>query len=66
MNGKKLERPLYLDMAFGEAMARYAQTRPGEVEPPAGRKRKVDPEPEIDPPEEEGVSATDPAADGRA
>jgi hypothetical protein len=40
MNGKKLERPLHLDMAFGEAMARYAQTKPEEVEPPAGKKRK--------------------------
>ncbi len=41
MNGKKLERPLYLDMPFGEAMARYAQTKPEEVEPPPGKKRKA-------------------------
>ncbi len=29
---KKLERPLYLDMPFGEALARFAQTKPAEVE----------------------------------
>ncbi len=40
MNGKKLERPLYLDMPFGEALARYAQTKPEEVEPAPTRKRK--------------------------
>ena len=40
MNEKKLERPLYLDMPFGEALARYAQTKPEEVEPPPGKKRK--------------------------
>lgn len=38
--GKKLERPLYLDMPFGEALARYAQTKPEEVEPAPGQKRK--------------------------
>lgn len=37
----KPERPLYLDMEFGEAMARYFQTKPEEVEPPPGRKRKT-------------------------
>jgi len=37
---KKLERPLHLDMPFGEALARYAQTKPEEVEPPPGQKRK--------------------------
>jgi hypothetical protein len=37
----KPERPLYLDMDFGEALARYAQTKPEEVEPPPGKKRKV-------------------------
>lgn len=41
MNDKKLERPLFLDMPFGEALARYAQTKPEEVEPPEGRKRKA-------------------------
>ena len=41
MNGKKLERPLFLDMPFGEALARYAQTKPEEVEPPRERKRKA-------------------------
>ena len=40
MNGKKLERPLYLNMPFGEALARYAQTKPDEVEPAPGQKRK--------------------------
>jgi hypothetical protein len=38
--GKKLERPLFLDMSFGEALARYARTKPDEVEPPPGKKRK--------------------------
>lgn len=52
MNGKKLERPLYLDMAFGEALARYAQTKPEEVDPPRGRKRKgAKPEPGAPEPE---------------
>jgi hypothetical protein len=37
---KKLEPPLYLDMPFGEALGRYAQTKPEEVEPPPGKKRK--------------------------
>jgi hypothetical protein len=40
MNDKKLERPLYLDLPFAEALARYAQTKPEEVEPANGRKRK--------------------------
>jgi len=40
VTGKKLERPLYLDMPFGEALARYAQTNPEEVKPPPTRKRK--------------------------
>ena len=37
----KPERPLYLDMDFGQAMARYIQTKPEEVEPPPGHERKV-------------------------
>lgn len=40
MNDKKLERPLYLDMDFGEALTRYAQTDPDEVEPAPGQKKK--------------------------
>jgi len=38
---RKLEPPLHLDMEFEEALTRYAQTDPAEVEPPAGKKRKV-------------------------
>ena len=38
---KKPERPLFLDMDFGEALARYAQTKPEEVPPAPGQKRKV-------------------------
>lgn len=41
MNGKKLERPLFLDMPFGEALARYAQTKPEEAEPPPGASKKT-------------------------
>lgn len=37
----KPERPLFLDMALGEALARYAQTKPEEVEPPPGKSRKA-------------------------
>ena len=37
---KKPDRPLHLDMDFGEALARFAQTKPEEVEPPKGRRRK--------------------------
>jgi hypothetical protein len=40
MNSKKLERPLFLDMAFREALERYAQTKPEEVQPPPGKRRK--------------------------
>jgi thymidylate kinase len=35
------EQTLYLDMDFGEAMARFAQTKASEVEPP---KRRVGPQ----------------------
>jgi hypothetical protein len=38
---KKPERPLFLDMGFGEALGRYAKTKPEEVEPPPGRVKKV-------------------------
>ena len=41
MTGKKTEPPLFIDMPFGEALARYAQTKPEEVRPPPGRKRKT-------------------------
>lgn len=41
MTDKKLERALYLDMPFGEALARYAQTKPEEVEPAPGQRRKA-------------------------
>ena len=37
---KKLERPLYLDMPFGEALERFARTDPAEVKPAPGQKRK--------------------------
>lgn len=37
---KKLERPLFIDLDFGEALRRFAQTKPEEVEPPPGQKRK--------------------------
>lgn len=37
----KPERPLYLDMDFGEALARYAQTKPEEVTPAPGQKKKA-------------------------
>jgi hypothetical protein len=40
MNGKKLERPLFLEMPFGEALARYAQTKPEEVDPRPGHRKK--------------------------
>jgi hypothetical protein len=40
MNGKKLERPLYLELSFEEALERLIQTRPEEVEPPQGRRKR--------------------------
>lgn len=49
---KKLERPLFIDMDFSEALRRYAQTKPEEVEPPPGQKKKaVRPEPKPKPDE---------------
>ena len=40
MKGRKLEPPLYLDLPPDEALARFIQTKPEEVAPPSGRKRK--------------------------
>lgn len=40
MNGPKLERPLHLDMDFGEALRRYVQTKPDEVQPAPGQRQK--------------------------
>lgn len=37
----KPEAPLALDIDFGEALARFAQTKPEEVEPAPGQKRKT-------------------------
>lgn len=37
---KKPERPLRLDMDFGEALTRYARTKPEQVAAPPGRKAK--------------------------
>ena len=37
---RKTDPPLHLEMGFDEALARFAQTKPEEVEPPPGRKRK--------------------------
>lgn len=46
----KPERPLYLDLDFGEALARYAQTKPEEVTPAPGQKKKpARPEPKPKP-----------------
>ena len=41
MTSKKTEPALFLDMDFGEALARYAQTKPEEVTPPRGAKKKA-------------------------
>lgn len=37
----KPERPLYLAMDFGEALARFAQTKPDEVTPAPGQSKKA-------------------------
>lgn len=37
----KPERPLALDISFDEALARFAQTKPEEVEPAPGQKKKA-------------------------
>ena len=41
MNGKKLERPLYIAMNTDEALARFIKTKPEEVEPAPGQRRKA-------------------------
>ena len=38
---RKTEPPLHLDMEFGEALERFARTKPEEVEPPKGKAPKV-------------------------
>lgn len=40
MKAKKAKRRMLADMDFGEGLARLIQTKPGEVLPPKGRKRK--------------------------
>jgi hypothetical protein len=40
MTAAKLKRRKLANMDFGEALARFAQTKPEEVKPPRGRKRK--------------------------
>lgn len=42
-DGKKRERPLYLDMDFGEALERFAQTDPKEVAESIQRAKKKKP-----------------------
>lgn len=37
---KKLNAPFFLDLPFEEAVARYVQTRAGEVEPVSNKARK--------------------------
>jgi hypothetical protein len=37
----KPEAPFALDLDFGEALARFAQTKPEEVEPAPGQKKKA-------------------------
>ena len=38
---RKTEPPLHLEMGFDEALRRFAQTKPEEVEPPKGKKPKI-------------------------
>jgi hypothetical protein len=40
MKAKKAKRRTLVDMDFGEGLARLIKTKPEEVKPPAGRKRK--------------------------
>ncbi|WP_439470163.1 hypothetical protein [Brevundimonas sp.] len=48
MNAKDVERPLFIDMDFDEALRRFAQTKPEEVQPPPGQKKKgARPEPKL-------------------
>lgn len=50
---KKLERPLFIDMDFSEALRRYAQTKPEEVTPPPKKERKAArPKPKLEPGDE--------------
>ena len=42
MTAKKLEPPLFIDLPFDEALKRYVQTKPIEVQSPPGRKKKGD------------------------
>lgn len=37
---RKTEPPLHIDLPFDEALARFAQTNPAEVEPPKGKPKK--------------------------
>jgi len=41
MTSKKAEPALFLDMDFEEALLRFSQTKPDEVEPPLGKSKKV-------------------------
>ena len=41
MTGPKAGQPSFIDMPFGEALRRFAQTKPEEVSPPPGRKAKA-------------------------
>lgn len=41
MSAEQLEPPLYIDVDTDEALARFIQTKPEEVRPPPGRKRKA-------------------------
>jgi hypothetical protein len=40
MSKEKHDKPLFLDMPFKEALARYAQADPGEMEEPKKKKKK--------------------------
>ncbi len=37
---RKTDPPLHLDMPFEEALQRFVQTKPEEVQPPAGKKKR--------------------------
>lgn len=41
MTSKKPEPALFLDMDFQEALARYAKTKPEEVDAPPGKTKKT-------------------------
>jgi hypothetical protein len=40
MTKKKHEKPLHLDMSFDEALKRFAQTDPRELDPPKPKRSK--------------------------